>query len=291
MNILQKIIITVVCLALVSVKIQAQDVSINIINQPATLPQGSTMGRITIDICNNDGGSRVAAIGKLQPEISFPNGLIGNSVVTITTTGWPVVSNNGQTIRLQNTAAIAPGECSQIVLGYTAVSVGGPLAVTGTLYFNGNPTFGNLLGNDISTTSITVFLDTDGDSIADTIDLDDDNDGILDTVEDAQFLADLDGDGIPNSIDLDSDNDGINDVIEAGEEEEFTNALVAFAKSKADEDKNWDITHDLYAVSKLLLVEEHFFHLNQLQDKSIQDFKQINTKIQEKIKRHKQELS
>ena len=79
-------------------------------------------------------------------------------------------------------------------------------------------------------------------------------------------------------------------IAKAGEEEEFTNVLVAFAKSKADEDKNWDITHDLYAVSKLLLVEEHFFHLNQLQDKSIQDFKQINTKIQEKIKRHKQQI-
>jgi len=79
-------------------------------------------------------------------------------------------------------------------------------------------------------------------------------------------------------------------IAKAGEEEEITNVLVTFAKSKADEDKNWDVTLDLYAVCKLLLVEEHFFHLNQLQDKSIQDFKQINTKIQEKIKRHKQQI-
>jgi hypothetical protein len=44
-----------VCLTLVSVKIQAQDVSINIINQPSTVTQGSTLGRVTVDICNNDG--------------------------------------------------------------------------------------------------------------------------------------------------------------------------------------------------------------------------------------------
>jgi len=197
-------------------EVEAQDVSINILNQPAAVSQGSTLGRVTVDICNNDGGSRNAAIGKLQPVISFPNLLTGTSVVPVTVTGWTVISNDGQTIRLQNTTAIAPGECSQIVLGYTGVSVGGPLPVVGTLQFNGLPTFGNLPGNDLSTTSITVFLDTDGDTIADTIDLDDDNDGILDTVEDLQFSADLDGDGVPNSLDLDSDNDGINDVIEAG---------------------------------------------------------------------------
>ncbi|MDI9882623.1 hypothetical protein [Flectobacillus longus] len=197
-------------------KVNAQDVSINILNQPAAVSKGSMLGRVTVDICNNDGGSRSAAIGKLQPVISFPNLITGSSVVTVTTTGWSVISNDGQTIRLQNSTAIAPGECSQIVLGYTGVSVGGPLPVLGTLQFNGLPTFGNLPGNDISTTSITVFLDTDGDTIADTIDLDDDNDGILDVFEDAQFSADLDGDGVPNSLDLDSDNDGINDVIEAG---------------------------------------------------------------------------
>jgi hypothetical protein len=78
-----------------------------------------------VDICNNDGGSRNAAIGKLEPVISFPNLITGTSVVPVTITGWTVISNDGQTIRLQNTTAIAPGECTQIVLGYTGVSVGG----------------------------------------------------------------------------------------------------------------------------------------------------------------------
>jgi hypothetical protein len=79
MNILRKIVILLVCLALVSVKIQAQDVSINIINQPSTVTQGSTLGRVTVDICNNDGGSRSAAANRLRPLITLPSSLIGST--------------------------------------------------------------------------------------------------------------------------------------------------------------------------------------------------------------------
>ncbi|NBA78865.1 hypothetical protein GOQ04_25155, partial [Emticicia sp. ODNR4P] len=226
---MKKILILLICLTLVSVKVKAQDVSINIINQPATLAQGSTLGRVTVDICNNDGGSRNAAANKLRPLISFPTSLIGTTVVPITTTGWNVLTNDGQTIRLENTSVIAPGECSQIVLGYTGQNIGGPLTVTGTLGFNGPQTVGNVPGNDNSTTSITIIAgdpDSDGDGVTDPTDLDDDNDGILDSVEDAAQCTsasgvvtastDCDGDGIPNRLDLDSDGDGIKDVIEAG---------------------------------------------------------------------------
>jgi hypothetical protein len=127
MNILQKIVILLVCLTLVSVKIQAQDVSINIINQPSTVTQGSTLGRVTVDICNNDGGSRSAAANRLRPLITLPSSLVGS--VPITTTGWtvlPIDINNPTTLRFENTVAIAPGECSQIVIGYTGVNIGGP---------------------------------------------------------------------------------------------------------------------------------------------------------------------
>ena len=96
MNILKKIRILLACLTLFSVKIKAQDVSINIINQPATLTQGSALGRVMVDICNNDGGSRNAAVGKLRPLISFPSSLVGNTVVPITFVGWTVLANDGQ---------------------------------------------------------------------------------------------------------------------------------------------------------------------------------------------------
>jgi hypothetical protein len=55
----------------------AQDVSINILNQPAAVAKGSSIGRVTIDICNNDGGIRTAAANKLRPLISFPSPWLG----------------------------------------------------------------------------------------------------------------------------------------------------------------------------------------------------------------------
>lgn len=97
--------------------------------------------------------------------------------------------------------------------------------------------------------TLHIFLDTDGDGIADSIDIDDDNDGIPDLLEyaglpisdpladsdfdlipnynDVDYGFDLNGDGIvdafdfdldgiPNHFDLDSDNDGITDITETG---------------------------------------------------------------------------
>ncbi|WP_028522298.1 Ig-like domain-containing protein [Runella limosa] len=211
------------------VKGNAQDMGINILNQPASVSQGATNGRIIIDICNFDGGTTNSPLNKIQPLISLPSALVDTFVTAISFDGWSIVSKSGSTIRFQNTVSIAPGECKQIVLGYKGVNVGGPLTVTGTIQFSGPQTSGNNPANDNSTTSITVTnapIDTDGDGIPDTTDLDDDNDGILDTVENAAVCstvlfngvanADCDGDGIPNQLDLDSDNDGLNDVNEAG---------------------------------------------------------------------------
>ncbi|NND80364.1 MAG: hypothetical protein HKN53_10735, partial [Maribacter sp.] len=72
--------------------------------------------------------------------------------------------------------------------------------------------------------TVTLFTDTDGDSVPDHIDVDDDDDGIIDTIEDDNQdgdndpytnPTDTDGDGIPNYHDKDSDNDGILDIVEA----------------------------------------------------------------------------
>jgi hypothetical protein len=116
----------------------AQDVSINILNQPAAVAKGSSTGRVIIDICNNDGGIRTAAANKLRPLISLPSSLVGSSIVPVNIVGWTVLSNEGSNIRLENTLPIAPATCSQIEIGYTGVNVGGPLTITGTLGFNGH---------------------------------------------------------------------------------------------------------------------------------------------------------
>ena len=76
-------------------------------------------------------------------------------------------------------------------------------------------------------------------------------------------------------------------VAKAGEDEELTAVLVNYAKSKADEDKSWDVTVDLYKVSELILNEEHFFNFGKLSDKSVEDFSKIAEKIKLKIESNK----
>lgn len=76
-------------------------------------------------------------------------------------------------------------------------------------------------------------------------------------------------------------------VAKAGEEDELTHVLINFAKSKTDDDKSWDVTLDLYEVSRLILNEEHFFNFGKLSDKSVDDFSKIAEKIKLKIENNK----
>ncbi len=76
-------------------------------------------------------------------------------------------------------------------------------------------------------------------------------------------------------------------VAKAGEDEQLTNILINFAKNKTDDDKSWDVTLDLYEVSKLILNEEHFFNFGKLSDKSVDDFSKIAEKIKQKAESNK----
>jgi hypothetical protein len=148
---------TFIFLWVASFKVTAQDVSINILNKPVSVSQGATNGRVTIDICNNDGGNAVTPLRKIRPLLKLPTDLIGFSVTIVSSQGWNVISNNGYEVEFENTGSIAPGQCSQIILGYTGVSLGGPSTVIGTIGFDGAPTPGNVTTNDQSTTSIRVI--------------------------------------------------------------------------------------------------------------------------------------
>lgn len=79
-------------------------------------------------------------------------------------------------------------------------------------------------------------------------------------------------------------------VAKAGEDEKLTHILVNFAKSKADDDKSWDVTVDLYNVSRLILNEDHFFNFGKLSNKSVDDFTKISEKIKLKIASNKQNI-
>ncbi len=72
--------------------------------------------------------------------------------------------------------------------------------------------------------TVTIYTDTDGDSVPDHSDIDDDGDGIIDAIEDKNLdgdddpstnPTDTDGDGVPDYHDKDSDDDGILDIVEA----------------------------------------------------------------------------
>lgn len=139
----------------------AQDVQINIAMTPASVAMGES-GTILVQICNNDFLLTCPA-NKLRPLISIPSGI---SVIPTTPTtaagigsnpdNWSLMTNDGSSIRLTNTQTILPGDCSTYYINITGTAVGGPSTITGTIAFNGPQTTDNLVGNDNSTTSITV---------------------------------------------------------------------------------------------------------------------------------------
>ena len=69
-----------------------------------------------------------------------------------------------------------------------------------------------------------------------------------------------------------------------GEDDQLTKLLIDFATQKADDDKSWDISLDLYKVSKLLLNENEVKHLELLKDKTLDDFEILKKTLSEKLK-------
>jgi ATP-dependent exoDNAse (exonuclease V) beta subunit len=75
-----------------------------------------------------------------------------------------------------------------------------------------------------------------------------------------------------------------NVLAKVGEDDSLTQLLIDFATQKADDDKSWDISLDLYKVSKLLLNENEAKHLTLLKDKKLSDFDALKTTLSKKIK-------
>jgi ATP-dependent exoDNAse (exonuclease V) beta subunit len=70
----------------------------------------------------------------------------------------------------------------------------------------------------------------------------------------------------------------------AGENEELTNLLVDFSLSKADDDKSWDVSNDLFTIGKLLTNENNQNEVKALEGKSVTDFVDSRQKIKLQIK-------
>ena len=69
-----------------------------------------------------------------------------------------------------------------------------------------------------------------------------------------------------------------------GNDPKLTRVLLDFALDKIDSDKSWDIAYDLFEIGKLIFLENHYYHLKEMQDKAIEDFLALQSKLKANIK-------
>lgn len=72
-------------------------------------------------------------------------------------------------------------------------------------------------------------------------------------------------------------------ISKAGTDKKLTKTLVDFAIEKADDDKSWDITYDFNKISKLLVSENDLPFINQLKDKTLEDFTNLKVNLNKAI--------
>lgn len=73
-------------------------------------------------------------------------------------------------------------------------------------------------------------------------------------------------------------------IFKAGTNDILTKVLLDFALDKADNDKSWDISIDLYKVAKLLLKENYQDKLTSIQKATISDLHTIGNQLKKKLK-------
>lgn len=69
----------------------------------------------------------------------------------------------------------------------------------------------------------------------------------------------------------------------AGENKILTDLLIDFAKYKADENKSWNIENDIYTISEVILKDEFFDKIIQLQNSEIEDFIESKEKLNNRV--------
>ncbi|BCY27683.1 UvrD-helicase domain-containing protein [Flavobacterium okayamense] len=102
------------------------------------------------------------------------------------------------------------------------------------------------------------------------------------------FAQDLE---LPSNFEIALDTDvllqeAVDSVIaQVGEDEELTQFILEFTKNKTDDDKNWDISYELFEVSKLITNENNVQEIKAFEDKNFDDFVEIKEKLEQNIKR------
>jgi len=72
-------------------------------------------------------------------------------------------------------------------------------------------------------------------------------------------------------------------ISKAGQDKNLTKTLIDFAIEKADDDKSWDISRDIFNTGKLLLSENDLPHINSLMEKHIGDFDALKNHLKASI--------
>ncbi|MCA0131192.1 UvrD-helicase domain-containing protein [Winogradskyella alexanderae] len=72
-------------------------------------------------------------------------------------------------------------------------------------------------------------------------------------------------------------------ISKAGTDSALTKLLIDFAIEKAEEDKSWDISYDFEKISSLLINENDSAALRSFENKTLDDFKQLKTKLIQEI--------
>ncbi len=73
-------------------------------------------------------------------------------------------------------------------------------------------------------------------------------------------------------------------ISKIGEDKELTKVLINFSLQKANEDKSWDISRELKEIAQILLNENDLLHVQELKDKSLEDFIELKENLQKKLK-------
>ena len=96
------------------------------------------------------------------------------------------------------------------------------------------------------------------------------------------FAFDL---GLSLNFDVEMDvksliNEAVEELIaKIGEDKELTNVLIDFSLQKANEDKSWDISRELNEIAQILLNENDNAQVQKIQERPIQDFIDLKTKL------------
>lgn len=105
------------------------------------------------------------------------------------------------------------------------------------------------------------------------------------------FAQDLE---LPSNFEIALDTDvllqeAVDSVIaRVGEDAELTQFILEFTKNKTDEDKNWDVSYELFEVAKLITNENNIQEIKAFENKNFDDFKFIRTVLENKVEELKE---